>query len=85
MTFRRTPTLGLAALTVAADITILVSAVPLARVSLMAAHEDAPTIVILGLLAANLALLALVILAMWTNSALILRVVRKRASGGHTT
>lgn len=78
MKFQRTPTQLLLALVIAADVTILFSAVPLARVSLTAARENAPSIIILGLLIANMLLLAMTMFAMWANGALILRTVRKR-------
>lgn len=79
MKLQRLPTLTLAACTIAADLTIVFSVVPLTRASLLAARQDASEIVLFGLLIANFALLALTILAMWMNGTLILRMGRNGA------
>lgn len=63
-------------LTVASDLIIVSTIVPLQRVSLQAAHDNAPPVVILGLLLANLALLGLVGFAMYASGRFIARIVR---------
>jgi hypothetical protein len=62
---------SLLALTIALDVLIASITVPLQRASLNAAHQNAPAMVILALLGANVALLGLVVCAMYANSRLV--------------
>jgi hypothetical protein len=64
----------LLALTLVLDAVIVSSAVPLQRASFEAARTNAPVPVILGLLLANFVLLAVVLLAMYTNGRLVVAI-----------
>jgi hypothetical protein len=66
----------LVALTVVLDGIIVIVTVPLQRVSLQAAHDNAPALTILALLAANVALLGLVIFAIYASGCLFAKIAR---------
>lgn len=70
------PILRLWGLTVALDAVIVTVTVPLQRASLQAASSGAPFTVILAYLAGNVALLGLVLYAMYANGQLLTKIFR---------